>query len=412
MKMHALSGVHLGPAFHAVVDEIAAVVPAPRYPNLPVFLDDLPDSSARVDLMRLAVLVALERSGDNVHTISVTGHSGYLPDHGWLISREDPSPGLTFLKGARQPEDRIATVVEGADGVHVTVGAARFVFQPPPEEECRQLLKAGVRGTPIRFPVFPSPSPFLLARGDGPDEVLLWRLGLPTARFRLPGPVLAATHVGDHHQNTLVTLIEFGGELLVHVTGEADTDLAKLHVPIDFSVADEAAHDLSPLYFDMDEAWDFGVYFRRGGEWWTLRWWPSRALLRPSTSKVHEPDSFPFHTRLDGAGKVLFGPNWTAGRRDAGWTAWRHERDDVVIPVTRDEEVMGLTELGDLPALLTREGDVVRVRTANGVRTVAESAGTVNRHHQLPWVAVQRSPHLVEIIDIATGVVLHTLDTA
>ncbi|SDP04771.1 hypothetical protein SAMN05421507_10571 [Lentzea jiangxiensis] len=34
------------------------------------------------------------------------------------------------------------------------------------------------------------------------------------------------------------------------------------------------------------------------------------------------------------------------------------------------------------------------------------------RHHELPWVAVQRSAHLVEIVDVATGAVLHRVDTA
>lgn len=414
MKLHALSGVDQGPAFHAAVDAIAAVIPKPRYPHLPVFLDDRPDSSARLELMRLAVLVALERVGESVHPVPVTGHSGYLPDHGWLISREEPSPGLTFLKGEKQPRERIATVAESPGGaVRVTVGEARFEFQPPSEEECRRLLDAGARGAALRFPVMPSPGPFLLARGNAPDELVLWRLGLPTAWLRLPGPVLAATYVSTSHLRALIALIEVDGELLVHLVGDGDTDLVKLRIPIDFSVADEAGRDLSPLYLHSVESWDVRVYFRRAGQWWTLRWSPGHVLLEPSTSKLHQPESFPFHTKLDGAGRVLFGPDgWTAGLRDAGWTVWGYKGDDRVVPVPPGEDVLGLTEIHEQPALLTRADGVIRARTAEDVRTVVEFDGPVARHYELPWVAVQRSPHLVEIIDVATGAVLHRLDTA
>jgi hypothetical protein len=43
--------------------------------------------------------------------------------------------------------------------------------------------------------------------------------------------------------------------------------------------------------------------------------------------------------------------------------------------------------------------------------TAATVAGPVLRHHELPWIGVQRSPHLVEVIDIATGAVLHRVST-
>ncbi|WP_439656252.1 hypothetical protein ACSHWB_27910 [Lentzea sp. HUAS TT2] len=414
MEIHALSGMDQGPEFHAAVDAIAAVLPKPRYPHLPVFLDDLPDSSARLDLMRLAVLVALERVGKSVHPVPVTGHSGRLPDHGWLISREEPSPGLTFLQGETQPHERIATVAEGSDGaVRVTVGGTRFEFQPPPEEQCRWLLNAGARGAALRFPVMPSPGPFLLARGNEPDELVLWRLGLPTAWLRLPGPVLAATYVSASHLNALIALIEVDGELLVHVTGDGDTDLVKLRIPIDFSVADEAAHDLSPLYLHSVEPWDVRVYFRRAGQWWTLRWSPGHVLLEPSNSKLHQPDIFPFHTKLDGAGMGLRGPGYTyAWDRGGAWEATGTDWEDTLIPVPPGEDVLQLVEIAGGPALLTREGDVVRARTREAAHTVTDFAGPLVPHHQLPWVAVQRSPHLVEILDVATGAVLHRLDTA
>lgn len=73
--------------------------------------------------------------------------------------------------------------------------------------------------------------------------------------------------------------------------------------------------------------------------------------------------------------------------------------------------MLGLTTVGGRPALLTREGDVIRARTEDDVRTVVEVAGPVLRHYELPWLGVQRSPHLVEVIDIATGSVLHRLST-
>lgn len=71
-----------------------------------------------------------------------------------------------------------------------------------------------------------------------------------------------------------------------------------------------------------------------------------------------------------------------------------------------------MANIGDQPALLTREGDVLRARTPEDVRTVVEFAGPVLRHHELPWVAVQRSPHLIEVLDLATGTVLHRISTA
>ncbi|PWK85143.1 hypothetical protein C8D88_107350 [Lentzea atacamensis] len=61
-KMHSLAGVELGPEFHAMVDAIAEPLPVPRYSRFPALLDDLPHFSARLDLVRLAVIVALERT--------------------------------------------------------------------------------------------------------------------------------------------------------------------------------------------------------------------------------------------------------------------------------------------------------------------------------------------------------------
>lgn len=412
--MRALSGADQGPAFHAAVDAIAAVVPKPRYQHIPVFLDDLPDSSARVDLMRLAVLVALERVGGSVHPVPVTNPFGYLPGHGWLVSREESPPALTFLNDETMPRERTATVVGGPGGaVRITVGEARFEFEPPAEEECRRLLDAGARGAALRFPVFPAAGPFLLARGNAPDEIVLWRFGLPTAWFRLPGPVLAATYVSESHLDAVIALVEIDGELMVHVHGAEDTDLRKLRIPIDFTVADEAEHDLSPLYLHCVEFWDIRVYFRRAGEWWNLRWSPGHVLLEPSNSKLHQPDRFPFHTKLDGAGIGLRGTSsGYAWDRGTAWEVTGTDWEDTLVPVPPEEEVLHLTKAGGGPVLLTREGSVVRARTRDTVHTVVEFDGPVLLHHGLPWVAVQRSPHLVEVIDVATGAVLHRLDTA
>ncbi|WP_112277310.1 hypothetical protein [Lentzea terrae] len=145
--------------------------------------------------------------------------------------------------------------------------------------------------------------------------------------------------------------------------------------PIDFSVADETERDLSPLYVDSDEPWRWGVYFRRAGTWWNLHD-DGKVTLKPSTGDIHQP----------GVG-------------------------DAIITAPPGEDVLGLTTVGGSLALLTREGDVIRARTEDDVRTVVEVAGPVLRHHELPWIGVQRSPHLVEVIDIATGAVLHDTST-
>ncbi|WP_432857334.1 hypothetical protein ACQPXB_44215 [Amycolatopsis sp. CA-161197] len=45
------------------------------------------------------------------------------------------------------------------------------------------------------------------------------------------------------------------------------------------------------------------------------------------------------------------------------------------------------------------------------MRTVVGFAGPVVRHYHLPWLAVRRSDHLIEVLDIATGAVLRRAET-
>ncbi|MCS7477684.1 hypothetical protein ACFFQW_26420 [Umezawaea endophytica] len=407
-----LVGVDQGPEFRAVVDAIAELV-SPEGRWVQALLDDRPDFSLRLDLVRLAVLVALERRAESLRVLPVTACHWNRIGTEWLVSRVAPAQGFTFADGAEQPRERTVVLSDNGDGsVRVAVGDVWVDVTVPSEQECLRLLGSGARGTALRFPVFPSSGPSLVARGDGPDELVLWRCGTPTARFRLPGPVLAAIYVSGSTTEQLISLIEVDGELLVHVEGHQVTFLRKLRVPIDFSVADEAEHDLSPLYLDMDEFWKFGVYFRRAGEWWNLRCHGVEVSLRRSTAVVHEPGRSPGHTTIDGAGKVLFGPRfWHAAPQGSTWRVWGPGGADEVIPVPPGETVLSLTEIGDGHALLTREGDTVRARTAEGGRTVVEFDGPVLIHHELPWIAVQRSAHLVEVLDVATGAVLHRVDT-
>ena len=153
------------------------------------------------------------------------------------------------------------------------------------------------------------------------------------------------------------------------------------------------------------------MYFRRAGKWWNLHYYGGKVTLEPSTGDIHQPGSWPWHAAVYGGHEVLYGPGYSnAAVRDTGWTAWGPGLDDTVIPVPSDAEVLGLTKIANQPALLTREGDAVRVRLEQESRTVVE-AGPVLRHYELPWVAVQRSPHLVEVIDLATGAVLHRVST-
>ncbi|GGU31187.1 hypothetical protein [Lentzea flava] len=413
MNLPVLAGVEPGADFHAMVDAIAERV-RPEKSWVAVLLDDQPDSSARLDLVRLAVIAALERGARAFQVVPVTACYWHPVGGEWLVSREEPARPFTFSNGSAQPPERTVTLAETGSGtVLVRVNGTQVEVRPPSEHQCRTLLESGVRGTPLRFPVFPSSGPSMIARGTGPHELVLWRCGLPATRFRLPGPVLAAIHVTDPYLESLTALIEVDGELVVHCEGNQDTGLHELRVPIGFSVAEEAERDLSPLYLDLDEPWRFGVYFRRAGQWWNLHYRGGDITLEPSRAVLHQPGSVPFHTKIDGAGRVLFGPDHsTAGLRDTGWTAWGPGLEDTVIPVPSGEQVLALTKIAGRPALLTREGDALRVRLETEARTVVEHAGPVVHHYGLPWVAVQRSAHLVEVLDVATGAVLHRLGTA
>ncbi|MFS8103429.1 hypothetical protein LFM09_40510 [Lentzea alba] len=308
MKMHALTGVEPGPEeFHAVVDAIARWLPAPRYSRFPVVLDDLQALSARLELVRLAAIVALERTARSVHVLPVSAAHSYQSGHDWVISQAGPA------------RERTVTLAEDGDGhVRVTVEGRPIEVAVPSEQECRRFLESGVSGAMLRFPVFSSSGSSLIARTDGADELVLWRLGLPAARFRLPGPVLAATYLSDGSFDLLFALVQIGGELVVHLEGTPGSAVHQLRAPIDFSVAEEAERGLSPLYLDLDEPWRFGVRFRRAGQWWALRYDGGSIALVPSHADAH---------------------------------------------------------------------------------------------HEPPWIAVQQSPHLVEILDKATGTVLHRLST-
>ncbi|MFI6099505.1 hypothetical protein ACIA8G_28445 [Lentzea sp. NPDC051213] len=412
-NLPVLAGVDLGKKFRAMVNKIAWKVPRHRG-RITVLLDDLPDSSARLDLVRLAVIVALERNAKSVQVLPITACDWNGGQSEWFISRTEPARGFTFANGQEQSGERTVTLAESGDRiVRVAINGKSVKVRPPSEVECRRLLESGALGTQLRFPVFPSSGPSMLARGAGPRELVLWRCGLATTTFRLPGPVLAATHVAETSTESLIALIEADGELVVHAEGYPADGLRRLHVPIDFSVADEAERDLSPLYLDMDEPWQFSTYFRRAGTWWRLRWDHGTISLTASTSAVHRPGSFPFHTKHWGAPDVLLGPGHTyAAANGPTWKTWGTEWDDTVIPVPPDEDVLGLTKIEGEPALLTREGGVLRARTSENGRTVVDFAGPVIPHHELPWVAVQRSAHLVEVLDVATSAVLHRVGTA
>lgn len=419
MSLSVLTGVELGAEFDAMVDAIAKSLPTPVYRHPPVVLDDLPSPSAPLDLVRLAVIAALERVGQNVQVLPAVGRPSHLPEHGWLITGGGVSPELTYRDGQRHPAERRATLAEDGDGVvRVTAGEARFEFRPPSEQECRRLLESGARGTALRFPVFPSAGPSLIARGEGPDELVLWRFGLPATAFRLPGPVLAATYVSCTISESLIALIEIDGELVVHAEGDQDSSFRKLRLPIGFSVRDEAEHDLSPLYLHAEEHWDNSVHFRRAGQWWRFLRYSVHTTLEPSPAHVHGPSAHPFHTRLDGPVSAIYGPGHSStASHGLTWGKWERWKvwgvdDPLFIAVPPGEDVVGLTRIGDEPALLTRDGDLVRARTRHDVRTVVEFGGPLVVHHHLPWVAVQRSAHLVEVLDVATGAVLHRLDTA
>lgn len=68
--------------------------------------------------------------------------------------------------------------------------------------------------------------------------------------------------------------------------------------------------------------------------------------------------------------------------------------------------------IDDAPALLVRDGKLVRVRAGKGVRRVVETTEPVAVHPQLPWIAVRRSPRLVDVLDLVSGDVLAQLRAA
>ncbi|GAA2778463.1 hypothetical protein GCM10010452_02210 [Crossiella cryophila] len=82
------------------------------------------------------------------------------------------------------------------------------------------------------------------------------------------------------------------------------------------------------------------------------------------------------------------------------------------IAVPPGEQVLRLISLGGTPAFLVRDGDLIRVRDADGVRTVTETSEPVEVHGELPWIAVQRAPHLVEVIDLGTREVIDRMRAA
>jgi hypothetical protein len=339
-RLPVLSGVDLGREFHGMVDAIAErVKPAER--RACVLLDDLPDTSARLDLVRLAVIVALERQSERFDVRPTTGCYWNQAGYEWLISRTEPATPFTFVGGKPQPPERTVTLSDAGHGARVSVNGVPLEVAPPPEPECARLLGSGARGTVLRFPVFPSSGSSMIARGERPDELVLWRCGLPASRHRMPGPVIAAIHEADMNIESLTALVEADGELVLHAEGH-QTGLLDLRVPIDFSLAGETEHDLSPLYIDPARRHSGrGFHFRRGRRWWTVRDNAGRVRFEQSDAESYAPTAQPFH----------YAP---AGGLDLSLT----------------------------------------------------------KHHCLPWVAVQRSPHLVEIINVATGAVLHRVDTA
>ncbi|MEV8614991.1 hypothetical protein AB0383_45050 [Amycolatopsis sp. NPDC051373] len=143
---------------------------------------------------------------------------------------------------------------------------------------------------PAAVPHFPEFG-FLAGRAD---ELVLWRCGLPTAKFRMPAPVPAATCVSNSSFESLVELVEVDRELVVHIEGDQDTDLRKLHTPIDIRVAGEDRLDLSPLYL-----WRGRRVPRAGG-----------APLRPALAR----------------GAALGSPDRGTGHRDRSGSAPRRNR--------------------------------------------------------------------------------------
>ncbi|MFC4018437.1 hypothetical protein ACFOW4_10855 [Micromonospora sp. GCM10011542] len=329
--------------------------------------------------------------------------------------------------------------VDGASTVRVVVGERHLDLPLPSGEVALRVLRGtGFRDAavgvsagagPLRAPTFPSAAPYLIARGDGPTEVVSVRV--PTGRPRrhqLPGPVLAASWFGRR----LAVLTCVDETLRAVVIGKPLGRLQELAVPlatVGLSVGDvEAAANgtLSPLYFQGGD-----LLCEFGGDWHLLSTRDSHRLPSYATVAPGRQMDGPrvawrngAHIRVAGlsgevaipaTAQVVLG----AGTRTA-WsldgTTWRiHAAPGLVgdVTVPQETKVIGVVDI-DGPQLVTLSsgGLIVRLVSPARTQTLTRWSGGVGQpalHPSEPWLAVPRPDGLIEVADLAANHVLRTV---
>ncbi|MFI6262461.1 hypothetical protein [Micromonospora sp. NPDC051006] len=442
-----------------------------------VLVDTGPGQLGAARLVQLAALVVLHRRAASQGRSLVVGVLSDRPGNwrggdlgaqlaGWLAARRAAEPTPSKVREWREQLDAADQAwlltgpelashlpnrnrmlvseeqewgVDGATTVRVAVGDRHLDLPLPPVEVALRVLRgSGFRdasvgvsaGTgPLRAPMFPSAAPYLIARGDGPAEVVSVRV--PTGRprrHRLPGPVLAASWLGRR----LVVLTCVDETLRAVVIGKPLgrlQDLAIRLAAVGMSVSDveaAAAGALSPLFFQSGD-----LLCELGGGWWRLSTRDSHSLssyaaVAPGRQMDGPRMAWRGDTQIGVSGlsgevgipaaaQVVLG----AGARTA-WsldgTTWRvHAASGLVgdVTVTAETKVIGVVDI-DGPQLVTVSsgGLIVRLVSPARTRTLTRWSGGIGEpavHPSEPWLAVPRPDGLIEVADLAANHLLRAV---
>jgi hypothetical protein len=444
--------------------------------GIAVLVDTGPDQIGAARLVQLAGLVMmLRRSSARGHQLSL-GILGDEPGQwrsgepetllrGWLAARRaaDPDPEAIdrWAAEADDPDEvwllagpRLAATLpgrrrmlvarecawdqDGATAAEVRLDGDRIELALPRHHlAIRALRGAGFRTSAaeqprtdgrLRFPAFTGAPLRLLARGNGPQELVGVTIsarghgaGRPR-KYQLRGPILAASVFSQR----TVALVLVDEMLQVEVIGKPLGHLDELAVPLDqvgLTTADvDAARDqpLPPVFFGSG-----ALLCRLNDEWWRLHpdepprivdllaVAPSRKLDEPriavrfrGLAQISSP-----RMHLKGADRIVFGQDQLIAWYDQD--TWVVEPGRVRIRVPDNAEPFGLLSLNDVPTLICRSsaGLLIRLCTAAGYRTLTNwpyVRNTPSLHPFEPILAIELADR-VEVIDLTDDQVLATL---